>query len=323
MAFIAVGCGEPAGTEMTLSLSFGEKTGIYNGEVNEEGLPDGNGTFTSKNSEGVEWVYTGQFVDGHFEGEGETTWENGDREAGVYHDDILQLEPKENIDKMYLGPEDYKDHYFELTGQVYNVVGIYDGVLVFQMNEDIDNFGHNTTAYTMEDIDLEHGDYVRIKGFVQGIEDYENVSGGTSQAVLFLCESIEKIDYIDASSPTIKSVKVNESQSQYGYKVTVQKVEFSEIETRVYVRIDNDGKSEVSFFSHNAVAVQNGKQISSGHNYNADYPDFETSLKPGNYTEAIIVFNGLDQKDFTFVISGLSFDGWESMKDYKIEVKVD
>ena len=38
--------------ELTLDLSFGTRTGVYSGEINSDGLPDGQGIFTSTDLDG-------------------------------------------------------------------------------------------------------------------------------------------------------------------------------------------------------------------------------------------------------------------------------
>ena len=40
------------------------------------------------------------------------------------------------------------------------------------------------------------------------------------------------IDYKDALAPTVKTIDVNQTQTQLGYSVTVQKIEYAEKETR-------------------------------------------------------------------------------------------
>ena len=67
------GCGK----EMTLKLAYGDRTGTYSGDLNEQGLPHGQGKFTSTNAEGEKWTYVGEFKNGHFDGEGKTTWKSG------------------------------------------------------------------------------------------------------------------------------------------------------------------------------------------------------------------------------------------------------
>lgn len=76
------------GQEITLSFDFGERTGVYSGEM-MDGLPHGYGTFSSRNAQGVGWVYEGEWNVGHMQGEGMTTFETGYKETGWYENDYL------------------------------------------------------------------------------------------------------------------------------------------------------------------------------------------------------------------------------------------
>ncbi len=71
------------GKEITLSFPSGERTGNYSGET-QDGLPHGKGSFSSANSEGTGWTYTGNWEMGVIRGEGETVWENGIGYRGSY-----------------------------------------------------------------------------------------------------------------------------------------------------------------------------------------------------------------------------------------------
>ncbi len=80
--------------EMTLQFSFQELTGIYSGDVNAAGLPDGYGTFTRQAPEGSGWAYEGpgwtyegDWKNGHFDGIGICTWESGQVYSGGYSND--------------------------------------------------------------------------------------------------------------------------------------------------------------------------------------------------------------------------------------------
>ena len=74
--------------EMTLAFSYGKRTGIYTGQL-KDGLPNGEGTFSSVNSDGVSWVYRGQWSDGHCNGQGSAFWEAGQMAIGNYANDEL------------------------------------------------------------------------------------------------------------------------------------------------------------------------------------------------------------------------------------------
>lgn len=86
---------ESAGTvsalELTLEFSYGTRTGTYTGEM-KDGLPHGQGTFTSQNAEGGAWTYTGEWDMGHWNGHGRSEWKDGTYYEGEYRDDVYQGE---------------------------------------------------------------------------------------------------------------------------------------------------------------------------------------------------------------------------------------
>ena len=103
MLVVAVGCGGPktvSNQNTTLNLVYGDRTGVYSGEVNEQNIPNGKGKFTSKNSQGLEWTYEGTFKDGHFDGKGKTSWKDGRVEEGTYVNDRLSGQGKLTVPKL-------------------------------------------------------------------------------------------------------------------------------------------------------------------------------------------------------------------------------
>lgn len=98
LCFVFIGCGGPkkvSDQQVTLNLSFGDRSGTYTGEVNDQNIPNGQGKFTTKNSKGETWIYEGQFKDGHFEGKGKETWPaNGQTSEGTFAKDQLNGQGK-------------------------------------------------------------------------------------------------------------------------------------------------------------------------------------------------------------------------------------
>lgn len=73
--------------ELTIDFSFGTRTGIYSGEIDDNGIPNGQGKFTSENSDGETWTYEGDWVAGHWEGNGTATWASGQIYSGEFSND--------------------------------------------------------------------------------------------------------------------------------------------------------------------------------------------------------------------------------------------
>ena len=101
---------EPKGQPITLHLSFGDIAGLYEGETNAEGLPDGQGRFSWKTGNDVSVDYEGAFQNGHFFGQGKMSWSTGHYEEGNYVDDDLNgygkkldtIQPDQNYEGNFL-----------------------------------------------------------------------------------------------------------------------------------------------------------------------------------------------------------------------------
>lgn len=72
--------------KITLSFSFGQRDGVYTGNLLNE-LPDGVGKFVSKNESGEKWTYIGEWSNGHFNGNGTSWYENGSISSLTYDKD--------------------------------------------------------------------------------------------------------------------------------------------------------------------------------------------------------------------------------------------
>lgn len=106
--------------EMTLDFSFGELSGIYTGEVSE-GLPDGSGTFTFKDTEEENgWYYEGNWRNGHFEGQGTTVWDDGSKETGEYAGDQLNGQGKYYWEDILLYDGQFQNGTYHGQGTLYN-----------------------------------------------------------------------------------------------------------------------------------------------------------------------------------------------------------
>ena len=66
------------------------RTGLYSGQVINS-IPNGYGVFVATNSQGVEWHYLGQWVNGEMCGQGGQYWDNGEARVGLYASNELIL----------------------------------------------------------------------------------------------------------------------------------------------------------------------------------------------------------------------------------------
>lgn len=74
---------------MSISFDFGLRSGIYTGTLNSNGLPDGFGKFENISDSGNNWIYYGEWTDGHFNGNGITRWDEYSH-IGLYNMDYME-----------------------------------------------------------------------------------------------------------------------------------------------------------------------------------------------------------------------------------------
>ena len=217
----------------------------------------------------------------------------------------------EEITKMYSDPDSYKGRTVELTGKVFNVDGS-----SFQMWHNPSDNSENTVvdAADVSDLSVKSGDYVIVKGTIEGKTSGTNAFGAAIDAPEIKAESVTVSDYQTVVSPTLKTVDVNQSQEQSGVTVTLEKIEFAAGETRIYVKIDNQSGAQYTAFEYSASVVQNGTQYEYAYNYEASYPTFPDSMQSGVSAEAVIPFPAMDSS------AGLQFslDGYSS--DYSLNI---
>ncbi len=117
--------------QLTLSFTFGERTGTYTGEV-LDGLPHGEGTFSTENEDGTAWYYEGEWQQGHFSGQGSSVWEDGFIRSGQYRNDNVNGEGKEYWGGVLRYEGSFSENVYNGQGTFYNYHGdvIYTGLFV-------------------------------------------------------------------------------------------------------------------------------------------------------------------------------------------------
>jgi len=132
ISFCFVGCTkEVTDEEITLNLSLLEQTtytGKYTGTIDND-IPNGKGKFVSQDESFGNWYYEGDFIDGHFSGEGKLVIEESKKSyEGTFNNDELSS-GKEFINNIIKYDGEFKGYEFNGKGKYYGLDGIleYDG----------------------------------------------------------------------------------------------------------------------------------------------------------------------------------------------------
>lgn len=232
---------------------------------------------------------------------------------------------EEEIPQMFSDPDQFKGKYVKLSGQVFlepEDTGDYIGLQVYSNPESFDN---NFLVKAPKDgTEYTNDSYVVVDGKIEGTITGENLVGGTVSAPLIDADTVEISNYKDVVRPTIKEYTFESlSADQYGYSVSVTKVEFAEQETRVYATVKNNGGSKFSIFGYSAKLIQNGQQYETEMNFYADYPDLQSEVLPGTESSGVLVFPAIDaDTDFQFYAEGYSENWEEDIQPYQLNAVI-
>lgn len=224
-----------------------------------------------------------------------------------------------SIASVYSDTDSYVGKYIKVTGQVFGSPESDEDGIYFQMYADPENYNLNTVVqFKSTDLSLADGDYVVVDGRIVDTYKGENMMGGSISAVAIDALSVEKSSYINVVSPTLKEMAYGQSQTQHGFSITVDKVEFAEKETRVYVTAANNSKDTVNLYSFNSKIVQNGQQYDEESNYNANYTEVQSEILSGVTSSGILTFPAIDSNSqYTLYIETYSNDYSVEMKDFE------
>jgi len=210
---------------------------------------------------------------------------------------------KDEIDKVYVNPNEYKDSKIELYGKVFQMKSN-NGKTILQVWGDPKNSEKNTVIeIAKKDLNVKTEDIVHIVGTVKGELKGENAFGGKVSALSVLASEVEKSDYATAFSPAIKTIEVNQNQQQNNLFFEISKIEIAKEETRVFLKITNNTQETASFYSFNSKLIQGSKQFDEKENYEAKYPEVQSEILPGVTTEGIITFENVDMNNGNIKIS--------------------
>ena len=167
---------------------------------------------------------------------------------------------EDEIQYIYSDPKKYRGKHVMISGIVFGAPETDGEGIYFQMFQDAVNNENNTVIGYQGDVSIKDGDYIIVDGIVKDVYEGENAFGGSVIAPAILADDIKISSYQDVVSPTEKTIDIKKSKEQYGYDISIEKVEISPIETRVYITVNNNGSSNFSAYSFNMKLVQGNKQ---------------------------------------------------------------
>ena len=137
---------------------------------------------------------------------------------------------------------------------------------------------------------VKNGDIINVTGVVGKFEG-EKSFVKELKAPSIIASEIEKSDYSPAFAPAIKTSLVNKEINQNGYILKLNKVEFAEKETRVFININNSTKDKIKFDNLNANITQGNNQIKKLSNPNEKVAEINSYILPGEVQNGVLIFD--------------------------------
>lgn len=237
------------------------------------------------------------------------------------NDDTAKPKKKEYISEsdmaeLFTSPDKFKGKYVKITGQIFIEPEKEGDTTAFQAWHDPQNAQNNFIVHYSGSESFKANDFVKVDGKIAGTFKGENAFGSTITAPLIQSDASEVLSYMQAVVPTTKEITPdNAIAEQNGISLKVDKVEFAEKETRVYLTESNSSADKFSMWVYSIKLVQNGQQIeqdsSSMSSYEGNYAKLSDDILPNASSSGVLVFPAMDSSaSFQIYAEGIS-DNYE------------
>ena len=227
----------------------------------------------------------------------------------------------ELTDEVYTNAKKYLGYHINIKGQVFQVIGDNGNIKGIQIWLDPDSCEQNIMIYYNTDIELKDGDYIMCSGYIDSISKYKNAYDAELSVPLIYSTDLTKASYIEVMAPTTETITPeNLKQEKFGYSVSIDRIEFSQKETRVYATVTNNGKAALYLDTDSAVIVQSQKQYNAETNYDANYTEIPYEIVKGVSSSGIIVFPPITSNDFELTIDTHSGDSDEELGEFIFKI---
>ncbi|MED4727040.1 hypothetical protein P9597_02600 [Aneurinibacillus migulanus] len=243
----------------------------------------------------------------------------GQTTNGVSQENKQQATPltPQEFQQMFGDPAKFKGRKVDYYAKIFTNVEKNEKGAYLQAWADPKNSEKNTVIGIKDpNLDVKQDDYIHVVGIIKDKFSGENAFGKEVTAPLIEAEKVEKVDYATAMAPAIKTIIVNQEKEQHGYVMKIEKIELSEEETRLYVKVTNKSKHKIMFYDFNSKILQGSNQIETQDNFEANYKKPQSEILPGVTTDGVVTFKKIDPS-----ASEIKFISEPSSENYEIQMK--
>lgn len=199
--------------------------------------------------------------------------------------------------------------YVKLTGQIISIENDKLNVIT-----DIEN-NTNEIIISLENkmVKLNKNDYISIDGYIKAADK-------KTFKLYIIADEVKIISYMDAVAPTTKEVILNKEIIQNNVIIAINKVEFSSVETRIYVNVTNNSNYDFNLYSYSSFLVQDNKQYET--TYSKNSVDIASIILPNSNSSGVIVFPKINESNFTITIKGYSSNYNLNFENYTFDLDI-
>lgn len=109
--------------------------------------------------------------------------------------------------------------------------------------------------------------------------------------------SVEVAESITVSEPNLNTIEVNKTERQNGVSIKLERIEFDETHTRVYLTIENNSNLDIYVDTHGARLAVGKTQYEAVTMYDTEYPEIQTRILPSIEMSGVITFPKVTERD--------------------------
>ncbi len=132
---------------------------------------------------------------------------------------------------------------------------------------------------------------VQVSGILGKIPALDRESNTMVNVPLIVSQRLELIEPWNVLAPAKMSLKVNQTLDRNGKQVTLQKIEFAETETRLFLIVKNKSLKDVMISLGNPVGIQAGRTVPQLYNLENNY---QMELKPGKEIKGLVIIGSMN-----------------------------
>lgn len=220
------------------------------------------------------------------------------------------------IEDVFQNPDSYVDRKITVLGQVIDECEDSGDHYTFKIYQDVEN--KSNVVVVEGDSAPSKGEYVKVDGVVSGTQSVYNNFGVAHDVLKIKDAHVIKSAPQEAANPTQNSVSVNQEVKHGSVTITLDKIEYSREETRVYLTVLNNSPYDFNLWTFKCVAAQGSKKFTSQDNpAYSDLVDLKEAIPTTHSAKGFIVFGPMEKDTETkFLIKGDLDTNKESVEDF-------